>query len=59
VKDADQRNAPLSVREAAEQELAAEAFRSAVEAEKQRLKLRKPLWHRLVPFRITIHRRDK
>ena len=45
------------IREAVQQELAEEAFRRAVDAEKEKQRQRKPWWHKLVPFRITITRR--
>lgn len=48
---------PKQIREVARQEIAEEAFRRAVDAEKQRQRERKPWWHKLVPFRITITRR--
>lgn len=41
----------------ARNELAAEQFRAEVDAMKARLKSRRPLWHRIFPFVITITRR--
>lgn len=46
-----------SVRRQAEAELAQEARRLAVDAEKARLLRRRTFWHRLFPFVITITRR--
>lgn len=43
-----------AIREAALAEIREEEFKRAVEVEKQRLTLRKPWWHILVPFRITV-----
>ena len=49
------------IRTTAEEELRDEAFRSAVEAEKVRIRIerkKKPFWHRLFPFTITITRKS-
>ncbi|MBB2928377.1 hypothetical protein [Paraburkholderia silvatlantica] len=46
-----------AVREQAEAEVRREEFRRAVDAEKLRLLQRKPWWHSLLPFKITITRR--
>lgn len=41
----------------ARRELAEETFRAAVEQAKARLRNRRPWWHVLFPFKITITRR--
>lgn len=45
------------VRKQAQLELAKENFRDAVEKEKARLRNKRPLLHRLFPFKIIIVRR--
>jgi hypothetical protein len=49
--DADQ------IKAEAMKELAEEKFRQAVEAEKERLRKYRPMWHRLFPWEIKIKRR--
>lgn len=44
-------------RELAEAAIREERFRSQVEIEKARLRERKPWWHKVFPFKITITRR--
>lgn len=44
-------------RRLAETELRQEQFRKLVESEKERLRSKRPLLHRLFPFTITIKRR--
>lgn len=46
-----------TIREAAAQELRDESFKRAVAEEKIRMKTRKPWWHYLMPFTITITKR--
>lgn len=43
----------------AKEELAAESFREAVEKEKTRLRNRRPLLDRLIPFRIVFIPKEK
>jgi hypothetical protein len=45
------------IKKAARDEVAAERFRAAVEVEKSRLRLKRSLWDRLLPFTITIRRK--
>jgi hypothetical protein len=45
------------IRKTARDEVAAERFRAAVEAEKLRLRSKRSLWDRLFPFTITIRRK--
>jgi hypothetical protein len=45
------------VREQAERELEVEAFRAAVTEAKVKLRLRKSIWDRLVPFTFKITRK--
>lgn len=47
------------IRLQAERELAQERFRAQVEHVKDRLRARRPVWHRLFPFIIKIERRSK
>lgn len=47
------------IKQFAMQELKAEQFREKVDDYKQQLRLKKPLWHRLFPWRITITKRGK
>lgn len=49
---------PKAISEQALAEVRAEQYRAAVEREKERLRKRVPLLHRLFPFKITITRRD-
>ena len=45
------------IKKQAQEELKQEAFREAVGAYKQKLKRRK-WWHKLIPYRVIILRRD-
>lgn len=46
-----------AVRREALKQLEAERFENAVRMEVQRLKERRPWWHALFPFEVTIRRR--
>lgn len=51
----------LAIRLRAEAEVREELRRQAVEKEKARIlaRLRSPWWHKLLPFTITVHWRNK
>lgn len=46
-----------TIRELAQTELENEAFREAVEKEKERLRTHRSWWERVFPYKITIERR--
>lgn len=48
---------PVAIRALAQAELNEERRRALIDAEKQRLRARR-WWHRLIPFRITLTRRN-
>ena len=45
------------IKKTAQQELREEEFRRRVEAEKQKLRVKRPFWERILPFKIRIERR--
>lgn len=48
----------VKVKKEAEKELEEERFREAVEQMKSKLRQKKPLLHKIFPWKITIQRRD-
>ena len=47
------------IQDTAEKEYREECFRSAVELYKQKLRERKSVWDRIIPFKVIIVRKDK